>query len=572
MTVIDNILQLNTLDRALGRLVDKQSESNNKYLGVVAALASYALRQGHVCLDLKELKNSEFAEYFEPHFLEEPSEHLKATKMIGSPLDSTRPLILTDNHKLYLHRYWHYEHHLLTLLKERLKSPLRSSNQNKLDDFLESNASSGKDQKTAISLANYSQLTLISGGPGTGKTTTVLYILAFMIAQSPQAPLRIGIAAPTGKAAQRIQNSLESNIEGLDLSHEDKAKIPTEAVTLHRLLGYQRNSIEFKHNRKNPLPYDLVIVDEASMLDLLMFSKLLEALKPTSKLILLGDARQLASVEAGSIFGDLVQASLSNKALALRVIELNQNFRFGNNSPLFLACEAIKTGNALETLAIMESQNTEFSLRPLPTPQKLFQALEASILFHFISVTEAKSPEEALGLVEKEAILSPIRSGRFGVEGLNETIEFLIRSKLNIVKQDFHFSGQPILITVNSYSQRLFNGDLGILFAPPDRPEELFAYFKDNKEEELKRFPISALPNFEQAYALTVHKSQGSEYNKVFFIIPPGESPLLTRELIYTAISRSRKSVEIWGSKEDLALAIENQTKRTSGVLDAMSG
>ncbi|MDA0346511.1 MAG: exodeoxyribonuclease V subunit alpha [Verrucomicrobia bacterium] len=572
MSTIDNIPQLNTLDRALGHLIDRKSESNDSNLGIVAALVSYALRQGHVCQDLNELKNGDFSEYFDPEFLEAPITHLETKDLVGSETESSQPLILTSKGKLYLHRYWHYEQYLLTILEERFRSPLSPIKQKEFANFLDSNASLGADQKAAITLAIQSQLTLISGGPGTGKTTTVLYILAFLMAQERVTPLRIGLAAPTGKAAQRIQNSLESGIQNLYLSSEEKAKIPTEASTLHRLLGYQKNSTEFKHNRKTPLPFDVVIVDEASMLDLLMFSKLLEALKPTSKLILLGDRHQLASVEAGSIFGDLIQASVSNKALALRVIELNQNFRFGNDSPLFLACEAIKEGNSAETLSIVEPGNNELRLLPLPAPQKLSQALESSVTSHFINVSMAESPEEALKLVEHQTILTPIRNGSFGVERLNMAIESLIRSKFKIPPHTTYFSGQPILITENSYSQRLFNGDLGILFASPDRPDDLFAYFKDSKEEELKRFPISVLPNFELAYALTVHKSQGSEYIKVTFIIPPGKSPLLTRELIYTAISRSRESVEIWGSKEDLSLAIESQTIRTSGILDAMSG
>ena len=572
MSAIDNIPQLNTLDRALGHLIERQSDSIDNNIGIVAALVSYALRQGHVCLDLEELKNGDFSEYFETQFLEAPIEHLETDDLVGSESESSRPLILTRKGKLYLHRYWHYEQYLLTILKERFEKPLRIINQNELADFLDSNASLGTDQNAAITLAVQSQLTLISGGPGTGKTTTVLYILAFIMSQECVTPLKIGLAAPTGKAAQRIQKSLESGIQQLDLSSEEKERIPTEASTLHRLLGYQKNSPEFKHNRKTPLPLDIVIVDEASMLDLLMFSKLLEALKPSSKLILLGDRHQLASVEAGSIFGDLVQASHSNTAMALRVVELNQNFRFGNDSSLFLACEAIKSGDPAEALSIVESENQELKLTPLPTPQKLAVALETSITSHFINITKSDSPEEAIKLIEQETVLTPVRNGSFGVDGLNKTIELTIRSKLKIAKQVTHFSGQPILITENSYSQRLFNGDLGILFASPDRPDDLFAYFKDSKEEELKRFPISALPKFELAYALTVHKSQGSEYIKVTFIIPPIKSPLLTRELLYTAISRSRQSVEIWGSKEDLSLAIESQTTRTSGILDTMSG
>jgi exodeoxyribonuclease V alpha subunit len=569
MKSLEDIPFLNSLDRALARFFGQRAVSNSEIVALVAALTSYALRQGHVCLDLNSLKSNEFKEFIEENIVDEVFELAKSDSQIGSEKDQTAPLILADGHKLYLHRYWHYEKQLIKLLKARIDEPNRPHTEpNSFPSQISSALSN--EQEQAVNRAFNSSLTLISGGPGTGKTTTVLYILAYFAKQSPDKSLKIGLAAPTGKAAQRIQDSLNAGIDKLGLPTEETDKIRIEATTLHRLLGYQRHSSNFIHNCKTPLALDVVIIDEASMLDLLLFTKLLDALRSSTKLILLGDRNQLASVEAGSIFGDIIEARSKNKRLSSKVIELTKNYRFGNDSTLFRVCELIKEGNASEALKRINNDD-ELRLSTLPKPPFIQRHLHSYLDEHLKTISEATTPEEALNRIAEFCILTPIRKGAYGIEGLNETISFIARQQRGINTRNPYYSGMPIMIAENDYSHNLYNGDVGVVFSPDPSSDELFAFFRDDREPKAKRFTLSSLPKFDIAYATTVHKSQGSEYKHVLFILPPGRSPLLTRELIYTAISRSRKSVEIWGSPEDMEAAIHNKTLRTSGILKAMS-
>ena len=571
MLSLEEIPLLNPLDRALGHFFMERSNADPELLGLAAALTSYALRQGHVCLDLNSLQTYDLADYLDEDFKSRAIQSLTKNPFVGSIDKQDAPLILTQENKLYLHRYWHYERRLIRLLKNRINTSNNSSSSDHLNTFLQSSPNLGEEQQLAIQRAYDSSLTLISGGPGTGKTTTVLYILAFLLTQSANETLKIGLAAPTGKAAQRIQDSIHSGIDQLPFSDEEKQTIKIEAVTLHRLLGYQRHSSKFIHNRDTPLDLDIVIIDEASMLDLLLFTKLIEALKPSTKLILLGDRNQLASVEAGSIFGDLIEAKARNQQLDTKVIELTKNYRFGNSSSLFKTCEYIKEGKSLEAIECITNGDGTLQLDVLPAPSSLKKRLKNELINHIELLSNAPTPAYALNQLAEICLLTPLRKGAYGVEGLNRTIESNVRQQHSINPREPYYSGLPIMIVENSYSQGLFNGDIGVIFRPDPSSNELFAFFENDTDAEPTRYLIPSLPKFETAYAITVHKSQGSEYNHVLFVIPPGDSPLLTRELIYTAISRSRKSVEVWSSPDHLESAIANQIQRTSGILEAMS-
>lgn len=571
MKTLSEIPLFNSLDRSVGDLLARHSAAKTGVLPLLGALISYSLRQGHVCLDLGQIKDSDMAAFIDQDQIKSIQADLGGLELIGSESDSTAPLILTKSGKLYFHRYWHYEHRLLTAINQRLNANPGPVESDKLNAFFAACPTLGDEQRQAIALSATSPITFISGGPGTGKTTTVLYMLAHLLTGHSGKTLKIGLAAPTGKAAQRIQVSLEQGLQALPLARELKDQMPKEATTLHRLLGFQKNISQFKYNREVPLPLDIVVIDEASMLDLLMFSKLLDALASSTRLILLGDRHQLASVEAGSIFGDLIQSSLTNQLLAEHTVELTSNYRFGNKSTLYQTCEAVKSGASRKAVALLRKNGKEARLKSLPSPDQLPLALKSSLESHFKRIAEAKNPGEALQRLQEVVLLTPLRKGKYGVEGLNQRIDSLMRDRQDSSIRTSHFAGQPILITENNYAQALFNGDLGVIFPSPDNSEELFAYFQSTHTDTLRRFPMAALPGFELAYALTVHKSQGSEYRHVFFLLPPGGSPLITRELIYTAISRSRESVEIWGHTEDLIEGIEKRTLRTSGILDAMA-
>jgi exodeoxyribonuclease V alpha subunit len=562
-----NLPQLNHLDNAVGKLLQSQSEKSTSRVDLAGSLVSWALRQGHVCLDPELLKSVEFANSLSPELIEDIWQELQTSSLVGSASESTRPLILSKSGKLYFHRYWHYEQGLIQSIQDRLHTKPLSGEA--LDNPTLS--SLGKDQKKAVHLASQSTFTMISGGPGTGKTTTVIYLLAHLVQEAKGNELKIALAAPTGKAAQRLQDSISSGLASLSWKEDIKAAIPQEATTLHRLLGYKHHSSRFVHNRELPLDFDVVVVDEASMLDLLMFSKLLDALKPETRLILLGDSHQLSSVEAGSIFGDLVTAGISNSRLGSHVIELTENFRFGNESNLFLACEQIKRGESEKAWQTISQDPADIIMRKLPSPAKLTAELEKHFSPIYREITASNDPIHAIQLLETNCLLTPLRKGSYGVEGLNETLETIIRRTHFLRRSGRYFPGQPIIITENSYTHELFNGDIGVILTNPDNPDELFAYFRDTDKKGIRRFPLSALPASESAFALTVHKSQGSEYQQVVFIIPPGETPLLSRELIYTAISRSRKSVEIWGDEQSFKNGVLKQTQRTSGILDYLA-
>ena len=560
-----HIPALNALDLSVGRLLRARSKDNAEFLEIAGALTSHTLRQGHVCLDLSKIHSLSPGEFTDSNALEKLSSQLRSHTSVGDETQTQCPLILSKADKLYFHRYWHYEQNLIESILNRVQSTTDPSAKE-----LSYSSELGADQQQAVKLATRSTLTLISGGPGTGKTTTVLYILASLIEENKKDPIKIALAAPTGKAAQRIQESLISGLSKLAISNTAKEQITPDTSTLHRLLGFQRNSAQFQHNQENPLPYDVVVVDEASMLDLLLFTKLLSALKPETRLILLGDSHQLASVEAGSIFGDLIEASRSNQSLQKHTVELKENFRFGNKSSLYQICEYIKEGDSKQSLQLLNTESEDLKLKGLPTTSRLAHELEKNFADHFVSLTNLKDPGEALKTMTETCLLTPLRKGPYGVEGLNTALEGIVRSRKSGASQGRHFNGQPILITANNYIQGLFNGDLGIILESADEPEALFAYFPD-EQESFKRYPISALPTFESAYASTVHKSQGSEYQHVVCILPAIESPILSRELIYTAISRSRKSAEIWGQTESFIQAIENPTQRISGILDYLS-
>jgi exodeoxyribonuclease V alpha subunit len=222
-------------------------------------------------------------------------------------------------------------------------------------------------------------------------------------------------------------------------------------------------------------------------------------------------------------------------------------------------------------LDIINLPDNDISMRGLPHPSKLSTAMETSLAPHFLKLTQSQDPQTALSLMEEVCLLTPIRKGSFGVEGLNRSMEGIMRNQNPSLGRGIHFSGKPVLIMENNYTQNLFNGDQGIILASTDEGGELFAYFRKSGEEGIRRFPLSALPAFEPAYALTVHKSQGSEYRHVIFILPPGDSPIMSRELVYTAISRSRETVEIWGQEDTFKQAVSNRTRSTSGILDFLT-
>ncbi len=556
----------NALDRRVARLMTGTCGKNAEAVESIVSLTSYLLRQGHVCLDLESAPPPEVEPLLPDGLWSSLPDLLPGCSFVADENLPDQPMILSRKGKLYFHRYWHYESELLQAVMERCRGPHRenpvhaSRAHSRRTGFALSN-----EQQLAVATALRSRLTMISGGPGTGKTATIASLIAQSIPAMEDVESGIALAAPTGKAAQRMQQSLEKGLMAMDAK-----PLKLRAATVHRLLGYKRFSSQFRHDREHPLPYRLVIVDEASMLDLPIFAKLVRAVAPEARLVLLGDRHQLSSVEAGSIFGDLVEAGTSHNQLKRQTIDLRQNFRFAKDSRLHRLCQAVKTGDADRAVQLIEADKGGIRSIPLPPPKGLKKELRSALLAHYAQLHSEYNPHVALKLLAERCLLSPLRKGPYGVEALNRTMESLLSLRHPSIREERYYHGKPILITENSYELNLFNGEIGVMLASPDQPLDLQAWFYGESRSEVRKFPVSALPAFETGYAMTVHKAQGSEYQKVYLILPPKKAPILTRELVYTALSRSRKTVDIWAHFPILKFAIGNRTRRSSGIVDRL--
>ena len=507
------------LDRHFAKFI--AAYGDGEVPALAAALLSRNLRQGHICLDLRvPLQIDGFPWPKLPAW----RKALAANRAIGAPADD-RPIVLDTTGRLYLRRYWEYETALAAQILDRCGGdPIRTK---------------ATGQQLAIETALARQFTVISGGPGTGKTTTVLQIIEQLKAGPGGDKLRIALAAPTGKAATRLQAA---------------AALP--ASTLHRLLGARGDSIQFRHNASNPLPLDVIVLDEASMVPLTMMAKLFDALPAAARVILLGDRDQLASVEPGAVLGDIAEAAAhAASPLHDNLVVLSENFRFGNDSAIYGLCNAVREGNAASAFEILDSG--AIPTRPTPPAARLIEAMRDRLLAGYSTSLRAENPEEALRLFQQFRVLCALRSGPYGVENLNRRIAALLR-------EEGLDGALPVLITRNDYPLRLFNGDIGIIMNGA-------AHFP-TENGAMREIPAARLPEHEPAFAMTVHKSQGSEFENVLLLLPDRQSPVLTRELVYTGLTRAREQVEIWYEKAALRSAITARTARNTGLADALTG
>jgi exodeoxyribonuclease V alpha subunit len=549
-------------------LAELMSGGRGGLIGVAAATLSCLLRQGHVFLDLRQPPKGEGMKDDTPDqwpSLAEWRSALSGADAVGEP-GSPKPMILTPAGKLYLQRYWFYEYEVSRRLKQWGQVDLAD-----IDPVIEQRVSElfgdANGQKAAAKNALRRPFSVIGGGPGTGKTTTVLKILVVLLEENPN--LEIRLAAPTGKAAARMQESLRDGLPRVTCSESVRTRLEgIEASTIHRLLGSVAGSVFFRHRASNPLAADLVILDEASMVDLPLMAKLFDALSPRARLIMLGDQDQLASVEAGSVLAGIVEASATvgeaaNAPLDGAVSFLWQNYRFGNESPIFRLCQAARTGDADQ----FTSLRREMGWKDGVSADQLKEELRETVLAGFGDLLRETSPEGALTRLGQFQILTALRSGPWGRERVNQWVEEILREENLIPVRSSFYSCRPIMVTENDYSNRLFNGDLGILFV--DTQGDLMAWFR-REDGSLRKISPRRLPDVEPAYAMTVHKAQGSEFDRVLLLLPGRDNPVLSRELVYTAISRARQQVEIWADEEVMRAAIARKVSRGSGLADML--
>lgn len=583
---------LRSLDYAFAQFVARYAAPCSASAQLAAALVSRAVADGHSCLDLvAAAERPSFPDTDEPELaaarnpaLEDWLQALEACARVGRPGDE-EPLIL-DGTRLYLHRYWRYEEELAAALRQRAVA--EAAAQERVTNAYFQRLEGEVDwQAVAAAVALSSRLLVLAGGPGTGKTYTVLRLLALLLEREPE--LRIALAAPTGKAAVRITESIRRDRLALPCNETVRARIPDEAATLHRLLGVIPGSTEFRHNSETPLNADVVVVDECSMVDLPLMTRLLRALKPSARLILIGDPDQLASVETGNVLTEIcaagggnrfsaeacarihqlcgyeVEAAAQASPLADAVVTLEKSRRFTADSAIGRLARAVQAQDADQTLSLLRDASLpELSLET-PTASALEAAVRRRAVEWFGALFEAEDPAAALDAQQGFQLLAAVRRGPWGVEGLNYLIEKALR-RAGLVRGDSAFyAGRPIIVTRNDYRTGLFNGDIGIVYPEQRGRGPLRIWFR-MPDGELKSFLPSEIGAHETVYAMTIHKSQGSEYDRVLMVLPERESDFLGRELIYTGLSRARKAVEIWSSEPVLRKAVTNRLRRDSGL------
>ena len=586
-------LEIEYIDRHFAALMNRLAKIPSPELELAAKLVTSFRARGDVCVPLRDLTAIEAKKMggTEVPALKDWVNKLRSSGVVGGPGEFA-PLILDQSDRLYLQRYWKYEDELGRNLQARLREkPPRDFDLADLAQSIAELFPGPSDlQKVAAFVAATSRLCVISGAPGTGKTRTIALICALLMILAGKDELSFALAAPTGKAAARLKETIAQT--GASLHLRRALKLPADASTIQRLLGARGDSLHFRHNAKNPLTADVVIVDEASMIDLALLAKLFDAIRPEARIILVGDKDQLASVEAGSAFRDIctpgfklgISASLAEAFAKTTgekldgtsaerapihsvVVELRRNYRFSPGAGIGELSNAVNWGDAKAAIAVLKSGGP-VRWRPTPSLRNFERELRERIFPRFEKLLRLSDPAIALKQLGEFAVLCALRRGPFGAETVNALLEGMLRETGLIEGTGRYHAGEPIIIVRNDYNIGLFNGDLGIVLTDIVTGE-LRVFFRGEGEEVLN-FAPGRLPAHEPAFALTVHKSQGSEFHDALVILPERDAPVLTRELLYTGITRVRETVEVWSSEEILRQTIERKIERSSGLRERL--
>jgi exodeoxyribonuclease V alpha subunit len=540
---------------------------------LAAALAVRAVRLGSVCVDLAAVSHTVLGEADEPldvSALPWPSPPgwlaaCRAGPLVadGGAAPSGRPLRLVDG-LLYLERFWGEEELVRRSLAERAEVPPPVVDLERLREGLATHFPhpDSSRQRLAAAVGVLRHVTVLAGGPGTGKTTTVARLLA-LLAEQPGPLPRIALAAPTGKAAARLQEEVSKALP------EHTAARVADAATLHRLLGWRRGGT-FRYGRTERLPYDVVVVDETSMVSLPMMARLLDAVRPSARLVLVGDPDQLASVEAGAVLGDLARAggrpepaldaALGRLGLpggvVNGVVTLEHVWRF--DAAIAEFARAVQSGDADGALEVLGSGARDLELA---APEDV-AALRADVVAAGSAITQAAAEgrtEDALDALERHRVLCAHRRGPFGVARWGAEVARWLAATHD--GGDPWYPGRAVLVTANDYDAGLFNGDTGVVVATTEGLRVAFA-----RGGPPTYHPPSRLGEVAGVHVMTVHRAQGSQVRRVTVVLPPPESPLLTRELLYTAVTRAREHVRIVGTPESVRAAVTRPVARASGL------
>ena len=552
------------------QFIQRKDNTDDDLIVYSAALLSEAVSHGHVCLNLAQVgQQDSILDELLPESVDEWVSRLRKSDLVGQPDDFT-PLVLTDSGLLYLYRYWQDERQVAQSIKQRLLATPVVDEQRLKQAFSQwqSINQSFDWQKVAVLMALTRQFCVISGGPGTGKTTIVLKLLELFFNQSHD--LRIALAAPTGKAAARLQQAI-SAIEQQTI----------EAKTIHRLLGITSNRPEGRYSVDRPLPVDVLIIDEASMIDITLMAKLIKALSKSTRLILLGDSQQLASVESGAILASLCEDKPSfsdrfsqqvttftglelvnefeSSSFIDSVVQLQHSYRFDEQSQVGLLANVVKHGDDDGVIGYLIS-HLDAAWQQKVDQAMIIQQVMALYQAFFEAIKANQTAGKCLELFEQSRVLCALKQGPESVETVNYLIERALAKQAWRTHQGF-YHGRPVMITQNDYRQGLFNGDTGLILY--DDKGRLAACFEDG--DDLRWLALNRLPGHETAYAMTVHKSQGSEFDKVCILLPEQPSALLSRELLYTAITRAKEQVVLLATEDIVRQTVISQHQREMG-------
>jgi exodeoxyribonuclease V alpha subunit len=561
---------LTGLDKSLANLLQSKQPSDDPRHLWLAALTSHQWGRGHACLDLATLQTqaAELLGWTDEQTATLPSKLHEAAATLPWTQGDASPLVLTEDKqgaRLYLRRAWTAEQNIRLNIAQRLALPCEvpADLQQRLDELFTPTSDGAPDmQRLACEVAAQNRITLITGGPGTGKTTTVVKLLSLLVRTSPR-ELQIHLAAPTGKAAARLTESISNALTKMPA--DKRPHMPSQAQTLHRLL--QTNS---RANQVHQLATDVVVVDEASMIDLEMMARLLQAVPPTARLILLGDKDQLASVEAGAVMSQLCTGSL----LKAQTVTLTHSHRFDAKSGIGQWARAVNADAAdntpalkalwkdapdwLTTLPLQQSIDGD-TPEPDVTRLQLASASDAKLAVglrygwrNWLALLDAHRPSKTalaapcsdsqavalLNAFTEFCVLCAVREGPLGVTQLNTQVEHALG-----LGQSAWYAGRPVMVTRNDYALDLMNGDIGLCLPGPDGVLRVAFPAVDGG---VRWVMPSRLDSVETVFAMTVHKSQGSEFAHVLLVIPAQESPVLTRELVYTGLTRAKKRLTLW--------------------------
>lgn len=605
--------RLRSVDRAFARFLLTLDPEGDRRVLLAAALVSRELGEGHICVDIRDwAEGSDMLVGVEAALAVSPL-------VTGPDGDPVAPLVL-DGRLLYLRRFWRDEARVAQSILGRLAPvPVPEGLADELDRLFPSSDDGPDWQKIACAVAARAAFSVITGGPGTGKTTTVIRLLGLLqtIAHRAGQPrLRIRLAAPTGKAAARLNASIALQIDRLQVDQAVKQAIPAEVTTLHRLLGSRPDSRRFRHDADNPLHLDVLVIDEASMIDLEMMAATLDALPPQARLILLGDKDQLSSVEAGAVLGDLcaradrghyderTRAWLSDVAgvdvaawtvagdarpLDQQVTMLRRSRRFSADSGIGALALGINRGDMAGAMAGFATASADVAMLPVSATAVSSLAIDgrgqAPGYRHYLDWIEKHRPAldalygdfetwgaGALAAYARFQLLCATRHGETGVDAQNERIARGLLDRGLVDAVTGWYEGRPVMVTRNDYALGLMNGDVGVTLWVPDGQGGMalrvaFSVMDEQSGERTRFVVPSRLAAVDTVFAMTVHKSQGSEFEHTALALPLEPSPVLTRELVYTGVTRARKDFTLLATADILGYAIARKTRRASGLL-----